>query len=37
MGHEVQVQGVGDELGVVRNAVYDFKPHIAFNLLEGFD
>jgi D-alanine-D-alanine ligase len=37
MGHEVQVQGVGDELGVLRNAVYDFKPHITFNLLEGFD
>lgn len=36
-GHEVQVQGVGDELGTLRNAVYDFKPHIAFNLLEGFD
>jgi D-alanine-D-alanine ligase len=37
LGHEVQVQGVGDELGTLRNAVYDFKPHVAFNLLEGFD
>ena len=35
--HEVMVVGVGDELGVIRNAVFDFKPHIAFNLVEGFD
>jgi len=35
--HEVMVAGVGDELGVIRNAVYDFKPHIVFNLVEGFD
>jgi D-alanine-D-alanine ligase len=37
LGHEVQVLGVGDELGGIRNAMFDFKPHIAFNLLEGFD
>ena len=37
LGHEVQVLGVGDELGGIRNAMHDFKPHIAFNLLEGFD
>ena len=35
--HEVMVVPVGDELGSIRNAVYDFKPHIAFNLVEGFD
>jgi D-alanine-D-alanine ligase len=35
--HEVMVVGVGDELGTIRNAVFDFKPHIAFNLVEGFD
>jgi D-alanine-D-alanine ligase len=35
--HEVMVVGVGDELGAIRNAVFDFKPHIAFNLVEGFD
>ena len=35
--HEVQVVGVGDELGVIRNSVFDFKPHIVFNLVEGFD
>jgi D-alanine-D-alanine ligase len=37
LGHEVQVLGVGDELGGIRSALSDFKPHIAFNLLEGFD
>ena len=37
MGHEVQVLGVGDELGGIRTALMDFKPHISFNLLEGFD
>jgi D-alanine-D-alanine ligase len=37
LGHEVQVLGVGAELGVVRNSVFEFKPHLAFNLLEGFD
>lgn len=36
LGHEVQVLGVGDELGGLRNALHDFKPQIAFNLLEGF-
>jgi D-alanine-D-alanine ligase len=35
--HEVQVVAVGNELGGIRNAVDDFKPHIAFNLVEGFD
>ena len=37
LGHEVQILGVGDELGGIRNALFDFKPHITFNLLEGFD
>jgi D-alanine-D-alanine ligase len=35
-GHEVRVLGVGSELGVIRSAISEFKPHIAFNLLEGF-
>ena len=35
--HEVQIVPVGDDLGPIRNAVFDFKPHIAFNLVEGFD
>ena len=37
LDHEVQIVPVGDELGTIRNAVFDFKPHIAFNLVEGFD
>ncbi len=34
--HEVRVLGVKDELGPIRQANEDFKPHIAFNLLEAF-
>ncbi len=37
MGHEVKPVGVRDELDVIRNAVDEFKPHIAFNLLEEFN
>jgi D-alanine-D-alanine ligase len=37
MGHDVQVLGVHDDLGVLRRAATEWKPHIAFNLLEGFD
>jgi D-alanine-D-alanine ligase len=37
LGHEVQALGVHDDLGDIRRTVADWKPHIAFNLLEGFD
>src|SRR3954471_2565894 len=37
MGHEVQVLGVHDDLGEIRRVATEWKPHIAFNLLEGFD
>jgi D-alanine-D-alanine ligase len=37
LGHEVLPVGVGSDLGAIRNAIWDFKPQIAFNLLEGFD
>jgi D-alanine-D-alanine ligase len=37
MGHEVQALGVHDDLGELRRASTEWKPHIAFNLLEGFD
>src|SRR5258705_13418442 len=37
MGHEVQTLGVHDDLSELRRASTDFKPNIAFNLLEGFD
>jgi D-alanine-D-alanine ligase len=36
LGHEVQALGVSDDLGVLRRAIVDSKPHIAFNLLEEF-
>jgi D-alanine-D-alanine ligase len=34
--HDVQVLGVKDELGPIRQVNAEFKPHIAFNLLEAF-
>ena len=37
MGHEVHVLGVHDDLGELRRAATEWRPHIAFNLLEGFD
>ena len=36
MGHEVLPLGVYDDLGQLRRAKEDFKPHIVFNLLEEF-
>lgn len=36
LGHDVMQLGVSDDLGVIRNALLEFKPHIAFNLLEEF-
>lgn len=37
MGHEVRAVGVGGELGPIREAMEEHKPHLAFNLLEEFD
>jgi D-alanine-D-alanine ligase len=37
LGHEVQALGVHDDLSELRRAATEWKPHIAFNLLEGFD
>jgi D-alanine-D-alanine ligase len=37
MGHEVRALGVRSDLRVVREAIEEWKPHIAFNLLEEFD
>ena len=36
MGHEAQPLGMSDDLGVVRRTILDWKPHVAFNLLEEF-
>src|SRR5437867_10980201 len=37
MGHEVSPLGLRSDLGVLRAAIEEGKPHIAFNLLEEFD
>jgi len=37
MGHEVWPIGVRSELGAIREAIEEHKPHVAFNLLEEFD
>jgi D-alanine-D-alanine ligase len=37
IGHEVRPLGVHDDLGEIRRLATEWKPHIAFNLLEGFD
>lgn len=36
LGHKTMNLGVSNDLGVIRNALETFKPHIAFNLLEEF-
>ncbi|HYM26445.1 MAG TPA: ATP-grasp domain-containing protein [Vicinamibacterales bacterium] len=37
MGHEVRTLPVHDDLSEIRRLATEWKPHIAFNLLEGFD
>jgi D-alanine-D-alanine ligase len=37
LGHDVRPLGVKSDLGVIRAAIEDWHPHIAFNLLEEFD
>jgi len=36
LGHEVRNCGVGSDLGVIRKAIDEVKPHIVLNLLEHF-
>jgi len=36
MGHEVQPLGLYDDMGVIRRAIEEWKPDLAFNLLEEF-
>jgi D-alanine-D-alanine ligase len=36
MGHEVRVLGLGDNLAELRAVIMDWKPDVAFNLLEEF-
>jgi len=37
LGHEVRALGVHDDLGDIRRTCEEWKPHIAFNLLEAFN
>jgi D-alanine-D-alanine ligase len=37
LGHEARPLGVGSDLAPIRAAVEEWKPHIVFNLVEGFD
>lgn len=37
LGHEVRPIGVKSDLGVIHSAIDEWKPDIAFNLLEEFD
>jgi D-alanine-D-alanine ligase len=37
LGHEVRCLGVHDDLGDIRRTSEEWKPHIAYNLLEAFD
>jgi D-alanine-D-alanine ligase len=36
MGHEAVPLGVSDDLGIIRKAILEDKPHLVFNLLEEF-
>lgn len=37
MGHEVRPLGISNKLDTIRQALYEQKPHVAFNLIELFD
>lgn len=36
IGHHAEPLGISDDLGALRKALLDWKPHITFNLLEEF-
>ena len=36
IGHDVRPLGVASDLGVIRDTIVEWKPHICFNLLEEF-
>lgn len=36
LGHDVRPLGVSSDLGIIRDTIVEFKPHIAFNLMEEF-
>jgi len=36
LGHDVRIIAVEDDIAPIRTTIHDWKPHIAFNLLEEF-
>src|SRR5690606_26074564 len=36
LGHDVRPLGVRDDLGVIKQEIEQWRPHICFNLLEEF-
>jgi D-alanine-D-alanine ligase len=36
LGHEVQLLGLKDDIGVLNQAIQEWKPDIAFNMMEAF-
>ncbi len=36
LGHEVRIVGIYDDLAPIRKTIEEWKPHIAFNLIEDF-
>jgi len=36
LGHEVNIVGIEDDITPIRQAIEDWKPHIAFNMMEAF-
>ncbi len=36
LGHHVRVEGADEDLGAIRRAIEDHRPHVVFNLLEEF-
>ena len=36
LGHESRILGVDEDLGLIRAAIEEFRPHVVFNVLEEF-
>jgi len=36
LGHEVRITGIEDDITPIRQAIEEWKPHIAFNMMEAF-
>lgn len=36
LGHEIRILGINDDMTPIRKTIQEWKPHIAFNLMEAF-